>query len=483
MSYASVLSALGWGLAIFAATMLVPVLIALGYGETEQAASFAFSAVLTAFAGGGFIIATRGSRREVSSREGLLLAVLFWTVLPLFGGLPFLFNDAFGSVTDSYFEALSGLTTTGATVLTDLDQVERSVLLWRASLAWLGGLATILLAISLLSLQGIGGMELYRSALPKGEKEALQQRLIEPARSIWWVYAGLTLVCAIVLWISGMPAFDAVAYALSTLSSGGFTTFDGAAAMSNKPLLEFVLIVFMIAAAVNFTLHWALAHGRPREYAADPELRHLLALVIVATAAASAVLYWQAGYDIGESVRIGLFGVVSMLTTTGFMSGEGANWPVFLPVLLLALSLVGGSTGSTAGGIKLMRFLLFLKQGRRELARLAHPHGIARLHYGHVTVPDSALRSAWSFFIMFMCCFVLLAVALAALGLDMRAALAATVAGLSNNGPAFAVGLAEGGGYAALPNGAKWVFCLAMLLGRLEILAVLIVFSAALWRR
>jgi len=483
MSYASVLSALGWGLAIFATTMIVPVLVALGYGETQQAASFAFSAVLTAFAGGGLIIATQGSRREVSSREGLLLAVLVWTVLPLFGGLPFFFSDVFVSITDAYFEALSGLTTTGATVLTALDQVERSVLLWRASLAWLGGLATILLAISLLSLQGIGGMGLYRSALPKGEKEELQQRLIEPARSIWWVYAGLTLMCAISLWIFGMPAFDAVAYALSTLSSGGFTTFGGAVAVSNNPLLEFVLIVFMIAGAVNFTLHWALAHGRPRDYAADPEFRQLLALVILGTAAASAVLYWQVDHDIGKSVRIGLFNVVSMLTTTGFMSGDGANWPAFLPVLFLALSLVGGSTGSTAGGIKLMRFSLFLQQGRRELLRLAHPHGITRLHYGRITVPETALRSAWSFFIMFMCCFVLLAVAFAALGLDMRAALAAAVAGLSNNGPALAVGLAEGGSYAVLPSGAKWVFCLAMVLGRLELLVVLIVLSAGFWRR
>ena len=483
MSYASVLSALGWCLTMFAATMAVPVLVALGYDEMEQASSFAFAAVLTAFAGGGIIIATRGSRREVSNREGLLLAVLIWAVLPLFGGLPFFFSDAFTSVTDAYFEALSGLTTTGATVLSALDQVERSVLLWRAALAWLGGLATILLAISLLSLQGIGGMELYRSALPKGEKESLQQRLIEPARSIWWIYAGLTVICAISLWMFDMPAFDAVAYALTTLSSGGFTTLDGAVAVSNNPLMEFVLIVFMIAAAVNFTLHWALAHGRPRDYAADPEFRLLLALVILATAAASATLYWQADYDIGDSVRVGLFGVVSMLTTTGFISGDGTNWPAFLPVLLLALSVVGGSTGSTAGGIKLMRFLLFLKQGRRELVRLAHPHGIARLHYGLITVPETALRSAWGFFIMFMCCFVLLAVAFAALGLDMRAALAATVAGLSNNGPALAVGLAEGGGYGALPSGAKWVFCLAMVLGRLELLAALIVFSASFWRR
>ena len=483
MSYATVLSVLGWGLAALAGAMLAPALLAYGLAEGTAASAFVATAVLTAFIGGALIIATRGARPEVGKPEGFLLAVLAWTVLPLFGAIPFLLTGTFDSLTGAYFESLSGLTTTGATLLADVDQAARSVLLWRALLAWIGGLGTILLAVSLLSLHGIGGMHLFRSAIPRGERDALKPRLVEAIRAIWWIYATLTALCTAVLWSVGMPPFDALVNALSALSSAGFTAREGSIGVYDSPLIELVLIVFMTIAALNFSLHWAAFHGRFGSYAGDPECQYFLVLAALGAAAVAALYAWQADADTTLALRTGLFNAVSMLSTTGFTTGNAATWPVSVPVLLLTLALVGGATGSTAGGIKLMRLGLYFKQGGRELARLAHPHGIVRLRYGKQTVAEPVMRAAWSFFVLFMFGFVTVAVALSLFGLDARTALAAAAAALSNTGPALVMGSGGTAHWAAFPDGAKWVICLVMLVGRLELLTVLVLFRATFWRR
>ena len=476
MFYTTVISVLGYVLAGFAATMLLPALVAFGYDETDQGWAFLVSAVLTAFVGVGLIIATRGAQREASHREGYLLALLVWAVLPVFGAVPLYYNAAFPSMTGAYFEALSGLTTTGATVLSGLETIDRSILFWRGLLTWLGGFATIILAVALLSLHGIGGMQLFRSAMPRGERQALAARLGDMGRSIWWIYAGLTLICAALLWAAGLPPFDALAHAFSTLSTGGFSTHDGSVGSFDNPLAELVLIVFMAIAALNFTLHWALFNGRGADYWRDPEVRYFLALSVLGGLAIAVVLHWQADANAIDSVRTGVFNAVSMLTTTGFTTGEVSTWPAFMLMLLLIMALIGGSSGSTAGGIKLMRFKLFLRQVGREMARLPHPHGVIRLHYDEQTVSEEALRSAWSFFMVFLICFVLVAAALSIFDLDMRTVLSATTAAFSNNGPALLVGNGGAVSYDAVPDGAKWILCAAMLLGRLELLAILVLF-------
>lgn len=481
MGYATVLSIVGWLLLAWAAAMVLPVLVAVNYAEASAAGAFAAAALLTGFAGGILVIATRGVGRRVSRREAFLLAVVAWVVLPAFGALPFSFTGVAPSPTDAYFEALSGLTTTGASVLGDPAALPRSILFWRALSQWIGGLGTIMLALAMLSLLGVGGMQLYRSALPRGERDTLELRLLEASRSIWWIYALLTALCAVLLWAAGMTPFDALCHALSTLSTGGFSSGAGALVPTRSPLVEAVLVVFMLAGAMNFTLLWALFHGHPRPLREDPELRYLLGVAAFAAATISAVLL-LAHAGAGESLRLGIFSAVSMLTTTGFLAEEAGAWPSALPVLFLALMMMGGSTGSTAGGLKLMRVALMLKEGWRELGRLAYPHGVVRLHYARQAIADSDLGTVWGFIIVYLLCFVLVSLGLAWFGLDLRTALAASGAALSNTGPGIAMVTGDGAGYAAMPVGAKWLVALAMLLGRLELFTLLALLSPGFWR-
>lgn len=481
MGYATVLSIVGWLLLAWAAAMVLPVLVAVNYAEAGAAGAFAAAALLTGFAGGILVIATRGVGRRVSRREAFLLAVVAWVVLPAFGALPFSFTGVASSLTDAYFEALSGLTTTGASVLGDPAALPRSILFWRALSQWIGGLGTIMLALAMLSLLGVGGMQLYRSALPRGERDTLELRLLEASRSIWWIYALLTALCAVLLWAAGMTPFDALCHALSTLSTGGFSSGAGALVPTRSPLVEAVLVVFMLAGAMNFTLLWALFHGHPRPLREDPELRYLLGVAAFAATTISAVLL-LAHAGAGESLRLGIFSAVSMLTTTGFLAEEAGAWPSALPVLFLALMMMGGSTGSTAGGLKLMRVALMLKEGWRELGRLAYPHGVVRLHYARQAIADSDLGTVWGFIIVYLLCFVLVSLGLAWFGLDLRTALAASGAALSNTGPGIAMVTGDGAGYAAMPVGAKWLVALAMLLGRLELFTLLALLSPGFWR-
>ena len=484
MAYAAVFSVLGWALIGFAGAMLLPAFVGFGYGETALAQTFVAAAGLSVFAGGALVISTRGTVSLVSRREGFLLAVLAWAVLPLFGALPLYFGGAIPAATDAYFEAISALTTTGASVMTNLNGAARSVLFWRALMQWLGGLGTIMLAIALLSLLGLGGMQLYRSAMPRGEQDSLATRLKRSANAIWWIYASLTLVCAILLWLAGLPAFDALCIAFSTLSTGGFTTREGSIAAFDNPLAELVLVAFMLIAAVNFTLHWAAAHGRWRFYREDPELKVLAFTLAGAVVAVAAVLMLVRDDSLLGAGRSGLFMAVSFLTTTGFHgAASGAAWPTFVPLLVIALMIVGGSTGSTAGGLKLMRLSILFKEAGRELDRLSHPHLVRRIRYGQSAVSDEAMRAVWSFFILYVFCLVATMVALAALGLDMRSALVAAAAAFSNTGPAFELASTAGAGYGALSGGAKWVLCVAMLAGRLELFAVVVLLRPALWRR
>ena len=484
MSYATIFAAVGWGLVLLAGSMVLPALVALGFEEYTQALTFVVAAALTSFVGGGLAIATRGAAQDVSKREGFLLAVLLWVLLPVFAALPLYFSSSFATPTDAYFEAVSGLTTTGATVLTDLAGADRSVIFWRAMIGWIGGLSTIVFALALLSLYGIGGMQLYRSAMPRGERDALMPRLVEGIRSIWSVYVGLTLTCTAALWASGLSLFDALTHAFTTLSTSGFSNYvDSVAAFSN-PAAEIILVVFMVAAALNFTLHWAALHGTPSAYLRDPEFRLFLSVVVVAVALVCVVTLMSAqatSWDV--TIRHAVFNVVSVMTTTGFTNVEATIWPLFVLVLLFALVLVGGSTGSTAGGLKMMRFLLFLKQAGRELARLPHPHGVVRIHYGRRVVPDAAMVAAWSFFFFFVLALAVISGILSLTGLDFRASLATAASALSNAGPVLHIVGDAAGDYASLSIGAKWLLCLAMVLGRLELLALLVLARRSFWQR
>lgn len=483
MSYRIVLYALGWSIVCLALAMLLPSLTAWVEGDADLAWSFGASAVLTGFFGGALLAVTSGSGETMDKRESYLFVVLVWVVLAGFGAVPLYFADPQFAGIDALFEASSGLTTTGATVLGDLDGVSSAILLWRALLQWGGGFLTILLVIVLLSYIGVGGLELFVSALPKGEGDSLSTRMAQTARALAWAYALATLACWVLLWLAGVPGLEALCLAFSTLSTGGFVTRNTGIAAFDSWAVELVLLFFMLVGAVNFSLVWAAFHGRWQHIRREPELRYLLAGAAAAGVGLAVYVFIAGGYSALASLRHGLFAAVSALTTTGFSSTDPQIWVGLSPILLIGLILVGASTGSTGGGLKLMRVAVLFKQARRELARLSHPHGVVSLRFGDRRITDPVIRAVWSLFFVYILAFAAISLALALLGIDVLTALAAAAVTLSNAGPAMAGIDPAGGGLAAMPPAAKALLCFAMLLGRVELLALLTLVNPAYWKR
>ena len=483
MSYRIVLYALGWSIVCLALAMLLPSLLAWVEGDNELAWSFGASAVLTGFFGGALLAATGGSGEIMDKRESYLFVVLVWVVLAGFGAVPFYFSSPDFAGIDALFEASSGLTTTGATVLDDLDGVPSAILLWRALLQWGGGFLTILLVIVLLSYIGVGGLELFSSALPKGEGDSLSTRLAQTARALAWAYVLATFACWVLLWLGGVPGLEALCLAFSTLSTGGFVTRNGGIAAFDSWVVELVLLCFMLVGAVNFTLVWAAFHGRWQSVRRDPELRYLLAGAAAAGIGLAVYIYLVGGHSAFDSLRHGLFAAVSALTTTGFSSADPQIWVGLSPVLLIGLLLVGASTGSTGGGLKLMRIAVLFKQASRELARLSHPHGVVSLRFGDRRITDPVILAVWSLFFVYILAFAGISLALALLDVDVLTALAAAAVTLTNAGPAMAGIDPAGGGLSAMPPAAKALLCVAMLLGRVELLTLLTLVNPAYWKR
>ncbi len=483
MSFAPVIANLGWLIAGFAGLMLAPAAVALGYGETRDAVVFAGVAAVALFFGIGMVFATQGGERRIQRRGCFLLIALAWPVLAIIGAAPFYLLDVLSNPTDAIFEAVSGLTTTGATLITGLDELGRGVVFWRAWLQWIGGFGTIVIAVSVLTMLRIGGMEVFQSAMPHGDHATVEARVLRSTAALGWIYATFTAACAVSLWFAGMPTFDALGHALSTVSTGGFSTRDASIAAFDNTNVEAVLVVFMLAAAMNFTLYWALVRGRLGVWRRDPECALLIVTAALATLVAGLLLAHQGMLGGGDALRHGMFSVVSALTTTGFTNGGTTMWPAVVPILLLALMFVGGSSGSTGGGAKLIRLILAFKHGHRELARLSHPHGVVRIRYGDRSVPESAIKALWTFFSLFLAAFLLLTVVLSMWGLDPAAALGMALATLTNAGAGLSMVVGPEAGYAMLPDAAKWVLCGAMLLGRLELITVLALLAPMFWRR
>lgn len=483
MAFAPVIALLGRLITLFAVAMLAPVLVALVYGEFRAASIFAGSAAVTLFFGVGMIFATQGAEKHLRRGGDFLLVVIAWPIIAVFAAAPLLLLGAVPTPTDAFFEAFSGLTTTGATVISGLEDQLRSVLFWRAWLQWLGGLATIVVAVSVLPMLGAGGMQMFRSAMPHGDHATIVERVRRSAMTLSWIYALLTLICIVALWAAGMSGFDAVAYAFSTISTGGFTTHDGFISDFGNPMIEAVLMVFMVVGSVNFTLYWALLHGRPSVFRLDEECRLLYLIVLFAALLAILVFNQQGGLGALDSIRQGLFATLSMISTTGFVNQLVAPWPAMLPVLFLALVFIGGSSGSTAGGVKLMRLFMAVRQGRRELERLAHPHGVVRIHYGGQAVPEPVVQALWSFFILYMFTFAGLSILLSIFGLDPGDAISMALVTLTNSGAGLPLVTGTETAYALLPASAKWILSFGMLMGRLELVAVVTVLTPMFWRR
>ena len=481
MQFAMAFKIIGVLLILFSTAMLPPLFLSLIAQDGIESA-FAMGLATTLFAGVALWLPTRNLSRDLNIRDGFMVTALFWVVLGLFGAIPlWLVSDLGLTPIAAIFESISGLTTTGATVITGLDDLPQSVLFYRQLLQWLGGIGIIVLAVAVLPMLGIGGMQLYRaeSAGPSKDRK-LTPRITSTAKALFGIYLLLTIACAASYFAAGMSTFDAICHAFSTVAIGGFSTHDASLGHYEQNRVLLVSSVFMLLSAINFGLHFiALQRRNVRVYAQDSETAFFITVIASATLVVCCLLLTTETLGLEDSVIHGLFQTISIATTTGFTTQDFSVWPLFLPILLLILSFMGGCVGSTGGGMKAMRILLIFRQGVRELRQLLHPNAVIPLKLDARRVQTEVISAVWSFFAVYMFCFVLIWLALLATNLDFISAFSAVVATMNNLGP----GLGEvANDYGVVSEAGKLVLCLAMLMGRLEVFTLLVLLTPAFWR-
>lgn len=475
---------LGWLLVGLSLAMFLPGFVALSEGDSENVYVFFSSAVLTTFFAGGLIISLRGYEARLDKRSSLLLIVLIWTVLPLFAALPIFFSEVTGrSGVAALFEAVSGFTTSGMTLLTNLESQPKAILVWRAVLQWLGGFYTIVAATGIFVALGIGGMQLQFTAMPHGEGETLFKRIRQTGHALLRVYALLTLLCFVALIAAGMTSFDAFCHALSTISTGGFSTRDGSIGAFDNVLIELIIMIFMILGAINLALHWAAINGRWRSYAADPEVRYFLGCLAVLIILSGASIWVVGDLRLNwQTTRDTVFNSVSMLTTTGYWRGDIANLPLVTALMLLAAMLVGGGTGSTTGGFKQMRLFLLFKQALNELSNLTQPSGVFRLRYAGMTVKPEQSNAIWSVFVLFAFVLALLTVGLSISGVSFEQSVAMAISSLTNAGPTATMFFGDAQAFSDAPDLTKFIAMAGMITGRMEVLTLVTLLNPEFWR-
>jgi len=471
-------------LLLFAASMLVPLVFSLGLADGAHAA-YAKAMGITLLAGAGLWAVTHRAGRELQVRDGFLLVALVWTVLPAFATLPLMLQLRELSFTDAFFEAVSGLTASGATVLSGLDRLPPSLNIWRGFMIWLGGMGVIVLAVAILPLLGVGGSQLFKAETPTPMKDSkLTPRIAETAKGLWLVYFGLTVACALAYRWAGMNWLDAVMHAFTTMGLGGFSTHDQSYAYWNSPRIEAVAIVFMLLAAINFATHFLAWHRRSlRAYRVDPEAKVFVGVVMLSALGIAAFLVWKGVYpDYGTALRYAAFNVVSIATTTGYANTDFNLWPIFAPLWMLFLSSFASCSGSTGSGMKMIRALILFKQVFRELLRIIHPRVYRPVKLGGQPVENNVVFAVLAYVFVYVSCIVIFTLLLALSGADVVTAFSAAVASINNTGPGLArVGPAST--YAVLNDFQTWVCSFAMLLGRLELFTLLVVLTPAFWRK
>lgn len=469
-------------LIIFSTTLLPPLLISL-YFRDGVADAFLHTYAGTLAVGLLLWLPVSRIRRDIQLRDGFVIVTLFWTLLAIVGAFPLaLADNPHMPITDAFFESMSGLTTTGATVLTGIDDLPESIRYYRQQLQWLGGMGIVVLAVAVMPMLGVGGMQLYRAETPGPLKDnKLTPRITETAKALWYIYLGLTVLCAIAYLLAGMDLFDAICHSFSTIAIGGFSTHDQSMGFFNNVAIELVAVVFMVLAGMNFALHFIAWRSRSlTPYFADAEVKVYIRILLVVCAIVVAVLVYNNTYgDWLEALHQGVFQAVSVATTTGFTTSGFHWWPLFLPILLLLASFIGGCAGSTAGGMKVIRSILLYKQGKREIFRLVHPDALFPIKVGGKPMPDRVINAVWGFLSLYVFSFGMLSLLMAGTGLDLTTAISAVAACLNNLGP----GLGDvSSNYASVTPMGKWVLAFAMLLGRLELFTLLVLFTPTFWR-
>ncbi|NYT52353.1 MAG: potassium transporter [Candidatus Vesicomyosocius endoextente] len=481
MQFSIVFKTVGLLLMLFSLTQLPPIIVDFIYSQNETS-YFITAFSLTLLSGFVLWLPFKNSTKYFRIREGVLVVVSFWLVLSLFATTPFLLSTSLEmSFSDAFFESMSGLTTTGATVLSGLDNLPKALLYYRQQLQWLGGMGIIVLAVAILPMLGVGGMELYHAESSGISKERLTPKLTQTAKALWKIYISLTVACALSYYFAGMDVFNAIGYSYSTIAIGGFSTHDVSIGYFNSYAIELVAIIFMLLAGINFSLHFLVwRKNNIFIYLKDSEFKTYLLILGISIMIISSYLF-DTGYykTIEESIRYGLFQSVSMVTTTGFVSTDFSLWPFVLPVFLIFVSFIGACAGSTGGGIKVVRILLMFKLAMQEIKKFIHPNAQINIKLNQKSVSENTLVSVWGFLSLYVIAFVVIMLMLMFSGLEQVSAFSAAAASINNLGP----GLGDvSANYGGISDAAKWILSFSMLLGRLEVLTLMALLHKAFWR-
>jgi len=468
-------------LLILSVAMLVPAI--LDYmAQNDSWHGFIAAAFATAFTGSALVLTNRGYKgRNLNLRQAFILTTSSWLVLVTFSSLPFVLSDKSISFSDAFFESMSGLTTTGATVINNLDTRPIGILLWRSILQWLGGIGIIVMAMAVLPMLKIGGMQLFRTESSDNADKVLP-RATQISGAITGLYASLTILCGFCLWIAGMDVFDAVNHAMTTMATSGFSTHDDSIAFFDSLSIEVVMIIFMIVSGIPFVLYIQLVQGRPQPLLQDSQVRWFLTLLALSVVSTAFWLYLTQDMTWQHALRLSSFNIVSVTTTTGFSTADYDQWGSFPIVFVFLLAVVGGCTGSTTGGIKIFRYQVLYEIAKSQVNQLVQPHGIFRPTFNGKPISDVAIGSVLSFFILFAFFFSVLAILLSWTGLDYITSMSAAGSMMANLGPGLGDVIGPSGNYSSLSDAAKWLCSIGMLVGRLEIFTVLILFSPYFWR-
>ena len=482
MQLSIVSKTIGLLLMIFSFTQLPPILVSYIQNDGEIA-TFITAFVFTFVGGLIFWFPYRQSRKDFKIREGVLIVVCFWLVLSLFATTPFLLTDSIGylSFSSAFFESMSGLTTTGATVIDNLDQLPKSILYYRQQLQWLGGMGIIVLAVAILPLLGVGGVELYHAESSGISKDRLTPKLRQTALMLWKIYIGLTIVCALSYMLAGMDIFDAIGHSFSTVAIGGFSTHNESIGYFNSCQIEIVAMIFMLLAGVNFSLHFVTwSNLSINHYWKDSEFKAYAAIITAVIIVVVLLLIANNQYDSYlESIRHGAFQAISIATTTGFASQKFSSWVPVIPTILIIMSFVGACVGSTGGGIKVVRVLVMFRLGIREIKKYIHPNAQVNVKLNHSNLAERTLTSVMGFFSLYIISFVLILTLLMLTGMDQVSAFSSTAASMNNLGPGLG-SVAEN--YSSVSDTAKWILSISMLIGRLEVLTLIALFHKSFWR-
>ena len=462
--------------------MLFPLLIGLYYQEGVAAALLMSMAIAILSGLLLFIFSKSPPSDYISQREGMAIVAIGWTAVGLFGALPFYLSGEFPRFVDAFFESVSGFTTTGASVLTDIESISNALLFWRSFIQWMGGMGIIVLSVAILPFLGVGGMQLYKAEVPTPVPDKLKPHIRDTAMTLWKVYGLFTGVEIALLMMGGMSAFEAVCHAFTTMPTGGFSTKNASIAHYDSLYFDSVLMVFMVFAGINFSLHYQMLKGRPLALWKDSECRFFLCVLVAVIAMVSANVYKDVYDTIGESIRFGSFQVISIITTTGFATADYETWPAMSQIIILLCMIVGASAGSTGGGVKILRIILYLKYCYKSLFSTIHPRAVKHIKIGGNAISEDVIQSVLGFLGLYMGIFVVCAILLSGLGLDFMTSIGAVASAIGNIGPGFGtVGPADN--YAHIPYLGKWLLIWCMLIGRLEIFTVIIFLVPEFWRK